>query len=125
MGWRIHHVVEIRTPVAEVGADNECIFGVLEVRQENLTNGLFLAAVIITYQDGDNGRKLVLASKCLLETLVEVGKVHFEGMFGRVLARRDVRHITSLLHFLNHITVDNEVAEWRGIFSKRSDCTSR
>lgn len=110
--------------MAEVGADDEGVFGVFEVRGQNSSNPLLLMTVIVANQDGDNGWEVVWASKRLLKSFVYVRRVHFERVLSSVLPRGDVGEVTCLLHSLDSGLVDLEVTERRGILGEGRDSTA-
>lgn len=122
--WGVHGVAEVRTPVAKVGADDEGVLGVLEVRREDLAHLLLLVAFVVSNQDGHNGRELVAAAKRLLEPLVKVGRVHLERVLGRVPIGRYESEVAGLLDFPDGLLVDFKLSEGRGILVKLRDGTA-
>lgn len=112
-GGRVHHVVEAPPPVAEVGADDEGVLRVEEVRCEDLAHLLLGAEVVVPDQDRDDGRELGRVVKGLLEALVEVGEVHLEGVLRDVAAERYVGEGPRGLDGRQGLGVDGQVAEGR------------
>lgn len=117
---RVGRVAKVpRAPVAEVGAHDEGVLRVLDVRGQRAAHGLLLGPAVAADEQGHDLRELVgRAAKRLPAAEVEVGQMHLKRVLTHVGRRGYVVHAGGFLDALERVAVDDQISQRRGILTE-------
>lgn len=106
-------------PVTEVGADDEGILGVLEVRDQSLAHAFFAMAIVVANHQRHDLGEVFRRAEFLLAAEIQIRQVHLQRVLANVILAGNIRHISMILDFSYHLEIDSEFTKGRGIFGKR------
>ncbi|QBZ64638.1 hypothetical protein PoMZ_06336 [Pyricularia oryzae] len=109
-------VAEPATPVTKVGADNEGVVRVTQVRQQQLAKGLFRVSLVVANQDGHHGRPRGIAVAIAAATK-RLRQPFGQAVLVLIVVARYVLELARVSELLDRVKVHPEVAERRFVGS--------